>query len=281
MHPKTRQLINDEFNKRLLQHYSRTDHHPEHLKMSDERRMHLTCDLLGVIMGYAMRDNIDLNVAQCRAFMEKKCKWADWKFAVTENLPPASSVVPDIEDRWGRFYRNYNELEQLFDEKNTHLPRLESVKEYVINRLFEKFGVLKVWQEISEKYDPRFKSIAERIQNHDLDLFRPDMIRAYTKFLTLWNSKIPTLPPDDPLNCEPLGFDEPEKKEETESVDKPVETESVETESVETESVDKPVETEKEDESVVEEMPYEPVETAEEVFEKEEISIKKVKRLYN
>lgn len=211
MHQSTHKLIVEDYDKHLQLHYSRNDHHPEHYQMSEDRSMHLTCDLLGTVMGWGMKEGVDLTLAQCRAYVERYNWKTWWRYAVAENLPPRSEEVPDLKPRYEQ-YRDYRELRKLFDEKYTRLPQLESVQEYVKDCLYQKFGVLKVWQEIVEKYDPRFERISERIQNHDLDLLRPDSIRAYTKYLTRWNTRYPTLHPDSPLGREPLDFGPAEEK---------------------------------------------------------------------
>ena len=171
-------------------HYRRNDHHPAHFRnpaeeMSLECRMELTCDLLGCVMGWGSKQQKNLNVAQCRALIEQQ-DWEPWRlYAVKENLPPPADDVPELEPRWyGKIYPA-RELDLLL----TGTEDIECVRDYLDDTFKHKSGVFRAWREIVDRYDERFRVISERIQNHDLDKFRPDMIRGYTMQYSKFASK--------------------------------------------------------------------------------------------
>ena len=178
-------LTDNEYEKCLKAHYLQNDHHPEHFEFPEEEmpleaRMELTCDLLGTVMGWARKQNKDLTIAECRAFIEEN-DWKNWKFAVTDKLPPSATSIPKLKPRWSKLYP----IEQFYHLK-TGTEELRCIDDYVDDLRKHKNGVYKVWKEIVEHYDPEFYIIKVRIQNHDLDKFKPFMICGYTKKFSLF-----------------------------------------------------------------------------------------------
>ena len=181
------QTIKSEYEKCLRVHYLQNDHHPEHFtspeEMPLEARMELTCDHLGTVMGWARKHDKNLTLAECRAFIEHH-NWKHWKLAITDKLPPPTKCIPELEPRW------YNKIypKEEFHLLKTGTEELECIHDYLDDLIKHKNGVFKIWQEIVINYDPKFKSIETRVQNHDLDKFKPFMICGYTKMYSIFNN---------------------------------------------------------------------------------------------
>lgn len=172
----------------LKAHYKRNDHHPEHYEkpeMKFEARMELTCELLGTVMGWAHNRGLKLNLAECRAVIEK-ANWESWDLAVKDKLPEPTEIDFNIHGTWHNKTYSIDEFKKL--ECYEDLDELKCVRDYVDDLLKHKLAVYQVWRDITE-YDKRYNAIAERIQNHDLDKFRIDMLRAYTMKLSEFRGK--------------------------------------------------------------------------------------------
>lgn len=171
--------IMEAYKKCYIDHIKRNDYHTQHhyRDMSEEARMELTCHILGQVMGRARKHGINITLADCRKIVEDR-RWNEWYFAIADKLPPASTnEVPFIPHRWTFTKYPAEEREALIQNKD--IFNLECVKGYINDLIKFKFAVYDVWREICE-YDPRFKAIEERINGHNIDLFRTDTIIAYT-----------------------------------------------------------------------------------------------------
>lgn len=165
--------------KYLEDYYRRNDHHPEYFEvnqtMSSDAKKHLTCDLLGSVMGQAKKHKINLTISQCRAYIEHH-RFPKWIHAITENLPPPSENVPVIPPRWNKTFDGG----ELIDLMQDIIENLESVQYFLFDLFCQREAVYKVWKEISTQYDQSFRVIEERILNHDLDKYRRFSIIANT-----------------------------------------------------------------------------------------------------
>lgn len=177
----------------LKTHLNNNDHHPEFFADADremplDARIELTCDLLSCVKTSFKKKNISVSLATCRAIIESQ-KWKNWKFAVLENLPPPSTTIPTIPERWKQFsideklhLKTIYEIYQLSNRKDilqVEIKKLDCVKFYLEDLHFHKQCIYEIWKEIPEFNTPQLE---KRILAHDSDKFETLMILGYTAF---------------------------------------------------------------------------------------------------
>lgn len=184
----------------LEMHYKENRHHPEHFKnpeeeMTLEDRMELTCDLLGSVKGRALHRKMKVSLSECRAVIENE-KWVNWKYALTEYLPPASKNLRNLPKRWDTFLEEekdilkelYNRLkagesEVVIKHELYQTHKLESVAFYKRDLECHRKGVEQMWNEIKGFHTPEMEF---RISSHDQDKYKLEMVIGYTSTWCFW-----------------------------------------------------------------------------------------------
>lgn len=173
--------ITSTFRKLQEAHHRRSEHHPEHYDITREDRMLMTCHVLGTLLARARQSQLDLTLSQLRAYAEHH-QMQDWEYALADHLPEPDPIVPDVPVPKRKIFKMEEET-RLLDPADFYIAELESVQEQISAVIRLHNAVIEVYRRIVKDYDPSFSAIEERIQNMNLDLLRPDMLREYTLYL--------------------------------------------------------------------------------------------------